>query len=517
MGIFNRFLSGNDTQHAADSRHSDARELLQSVPVVDTMATQLNLALAAEKAESQAQATRAQQAEAALAQARATADKTTVQLELLDAENKKLKQRLEQLAQQETEFSQVVIEALAAATQGELARRIDITRQQGGNKAIADNLNKLIALFEEVVTGFAASLNAIANGKLTERVTRDYAGSYAVLKNAVNSTIDQLLAVVSEIQGCTHQVKLGAVEISTNNINLSSRTEQQAASLEETSAAMEEITTTVQQNAANAVQANSLARAARETAENGGVVVSKAVAAMQAISDSSNKINEIISVIDEIAFQTNLLALNAAVEAARAGDQGRGFAVVADEVRNLAGRSAKAAKEIKDLIKDSGEKVREGANLVNKSGHTLDEIVTAVKKVNDIVAEISTASDEQATGLDEINRAVSEMDAMTQQNASLVEHAATAGRSLDEQAGKLESLLQFFDTGNTLKASFADRGVARTQRAATPAPGKVVPEAKRPTAKGASSVRATPRTERKPAVRVPGGSTDGEDTNWSEF
>ncbi len=245
----------------------------------------------------------------------------------------------------------------------------------------------------------------------------------------------------------TTSTRRSIVLFASGNTNLSQRTEEQAASLEETSSAMEEMTSTIQQNAGNSKQANSLAQSARDTAENGGRVVGEAVAAMEAINESSKKISDIIGVIDEIAFQTNLLALNASVEAARAGDQGRGFAVVADEVRNLAGRSATAAKEIKELIQDSSSKVEEGSGLVNQSGETLEEIVNSVKKVSDIVAEISTASEEQAAGIDEVNKAVIQMDELTQQNAALVEEAAAASESLGEQAESLERLIRFFNVG----------------------------------------------------------------------
>jgi methyl-accepting chemotaxis protein len=210
---------------------------------------------------------------------------------------------------------------------------------------------------------------------------------------------------------------------------------------------MEEITSTVQQNAANAVQANTLARGARESAENGGDVVNDAVAAMQAISESSNRINDIIGVIDEIAFQTNLLALNAAVEAARAGEQGRGFAVVAGEVRKLAQRSADAAKEIKALITDSVAKVQDGGRLVGQSGETLREIVSSVKKVSDIVAEMAAATREQASGIEQVNKAILQMDQMTQKNAGLVAQAASASQTINEQTFELQSLMDFFRQG----------------------------------------------------------------------
>jgi len=394
---------------------------------------------------------------------------------------------------EELAFEDIVDGTISSAVAGELTGRIDLSGREGFIAVVSTGINQLLDIFENVLKDAAASISELAEGRLTRKIETEYFGSYDSLKRDINQTIDKLVEVVSEISESGLSVKEGASEISSGNTNLSQRTEEQAASLEETSAAMEEITTTVQQNAANAVQANTLARGARETAENGGAVVGTAISAMQAISESSNKINDIIGVIDEIAFQTNLLALNAAVEAARAGDQGRGFAVVADEVRSLAGRSATAAKEIKELIKDSSERVKEGSDLVNKSGETLDEIVTAVKKVNDIVAEISTASDEQATGLDEINKAMGEMDEMTQQNAALVEQAAAASESLSSQAENLEALISFFDTGMQ-QAARASAPVRRTP-APAPAPVKKAPAAKAKTEQSGSS----------------------EDKDWSEF
>lgn len=406
----------------------------------------------------------------------------------------------------EQRFEEEVNSILQAATAGKLDDRISVSKDCSPFIAkISEGVNQLLEVFDSVLKDAAESLSSLAEGRLTRRMEGDYEGSFAELKSDVNRTIDKLVSVVTEITDSATRVKSAATEISRGNSDLSRRTEQQAASLEETSSAMEEITATVQQNAENSIQANTLARGAREAAENGGSVVGRAVSAMEAISESSKKINDIIGVIDEIAFQTNLLALNAAVEAARAGDQGRGFAVVADEVRSLAGRSATAAKEIKELIKDSGDKVSEGSELVNRSGETLDEIVTAVKKVNDIVAEIATASDEQSSGLGEINRAINEMDDMTQQNAALVEQAAASSESMNSQADILDQLIAFFDTGikrREIAPAAPSAPVARTSAPIAdlkPAPARPEAEAKTaampaPVAKSAAEKPAKPVT-----------------------
>ncbi len=271
--------------------------------------------------------------------------------------------------------------------------------------------------------------------------------------------------VVAGLTKTCRAVQTGAEEISRGNLDLSKRTEEQASSLVETTSSMEQMTLEVKNNADNAVQANQLAVAAREHAERGGNVVGTAVAAMSEISAASNKIAEIIGVIDEIAFQTNLLALNAAVEAARAGEQGRGFAVVASEVRNLASRSAGAAKEIKALIQDSVGKVSEGTKLVDESGKVLGEIVTRVKKVTDVMAEIADSSREQASGIEQVNRAVTSMDAMTQQNAALVEEATAAARALNEQATSLMKLMGRYRLGQATAAAPAVRVAGGAGRA----------------------------------------------------
>jgi len=428
----------------------------------------------------------------------------------------------------EVTFDESVNQAISKALEGDLSARIE-TREGCSEfiEAAASNINRMLGIFETVLKDADKAISALAEGRLTQKMEGDYQGDFAVLKEDVNQSIDRLVSVVGDITDSSFRVKDAAGEITKGNLNLSHRTEQQAASLEETSSAMEEITATVQQNAENSIQANTLARGAREAAENGGSVVGRAVEAMQAISESSNKITDIIGVIDEIAFQTNLLALNAAVEAARAGDQGRGFAVVADEVRSLAGRSATAAKEIKDLIKDSSDKVSEGSELVNRSGETLEEIVTAVKKVNDIVAEIATASDEQSTGLSEIGRAITEMDQMTQQNAALVEEAAAASESMNTQADTLDQLISFFVTGierkvnpGTMAAPLAPKPSAPVKsEAVPPAPSKAAPAKPAPPAEAtAPKAEVTPPpAEKKPEPSPSSPPAEDEGDEWEVF
>jgi aerotaxis receptor len=250
--------------------------------------------------------------------------------------------------------------------------------------------------------------------------------------------------LIGQIKEVTDSVNAGASEIASGNADLSGRTESQASSLEETASSMEELTSTVKQNAENARQANQLVVSTAEVAARGGRVVGQVVDTMASIKDSSRKISDIIGVIDGIAFQTNILALNAAVEAARAGEQGRGFAVVASEVRNLAQRSASAAKEIKALIEDSVGKVDAGGKLVDETGEAMDAIVSSVKRVTDIMGEIAVASQEQSSGIEQINQAVGQMDEITQQNAAVVEEAAAASESLQDQARKLAQLVASF-------------------------------------------------------------------------
>ena len=292
----------------------------------------------------------------------------------------------------------------------------------------------------------AAELGELVSGNadLTRRLAVTSDDEVGRLSRALNTFLDNLHALVQDIRGAASQVGAASQQLSAASEQVSSGAQAQASSLQETAASLEELTGTVRQNADNARQASQLAAGAREKAEQGGQVVTSAVAAMQEITIASKKIADIISVIDEIAFQTNLLALNAAVEAARAGDQGRGFAVVAAEVRNLAQRSAAAAKEIKGLIQDSVHKVHDGSELVNKSGQTLYEIVTAVKRVTDIVAEIAAASEEQSRGIEQVNRAVMLMDQVVQSNAAQTEELSSTAQTLTGQAQELQDLVRRF-------------------------------------------------------------------------
>ncbi|MFY4022893.1 methyl-accepting chemotaxis protein [Achromobacter xylosoxidans] len=307
----------------------------------------------------------------------------------------------------------------------------------------------------------------VARGDLGQpilAVTRDETGR---LLRALHDMQDKLAGAVRTIRAGSETISSAAGQIAAGNTDLSSRTEEQAASLEETAASMEELASTVKQNADNARQANQLAASASEVAQRGGAVVSAVVSTMGDISASSRKISEIVSVIDGIAFQTNILALNAAVEAARAGEQGKGFAVVAGEVRSLAQRSAQAAREVKTLIEASVSKVAEGAGQAENAGTTMQEVVASVKRVTDIMGEIAAASQEQASGIEQVNRAVSQMDEVTQQNAALVEEAAAAAGSMQDQAHALVRAVGVFRLSEdaarreAMVAQPGERGVLR--------------------------------------------------------
>ncbi|MDR9834994.1 methyl-accepting chemotaxis protein [Herbaspirillum huttiense] len=289
---------------------------------------------------------------------------------------------------------------------------------------------------------------AVAEGDLTQQIEATTKDETGMLLSALKTMNTNLHRIVSQVREGTETINTASSEIATGNLDLSSRTEEQAGALEETASSMEELTSTVKQNAENARQANNLAVVASNVAIQGGGVVNQVVQTMGEINQASRKIVDIIGVIDGIAFQTNILALNAAVEAARAGEQGRGFAVVASEVRVLAQRSAAAAKEIKVLIDESVTRVENGSRLVEQAGSTMSEVVSSVKRVTDVVAEISAASHEQSDGIEQINQAITQMDEVTQQNAALVEEAAAASQSLQEQSRHLSDTVRVFKLSN---------------------------------------------------------------------
>jgi methyl-accepting chemotaxis protein len=298
--------------------------------------------------------------------------------------------------------------------------------------------------FRRSLTLLDESVERMYNGDLSSDPSAGGIDELVEILRRVGEMKFQLASMITEVRDSSSLIDVGSKEIAVGNQDLSSRTEQQAASLEETASSMEELTATVKQNADNAKQANQLVISASDFATKGGQVVGKVVETMGSIKDSSRKIVDIIGVIDGIAFQTNILALNAAVEAARAGEQGRGFAVVAAEVRNLAQRSAGAAKEIKILIGDSVDKIGVGGKLVDEAGQTMGEIVSSVKHVTEIMSEISAASQEQSAGIEQVNRSITLIDEMTQQNAALVEEAAAAAKTLQDQAVVLANAVSVF-------------------------------------------------------------------------
>ncbi|MEN7430262.1 methyl-accepting chemotaxis protein [Chromobacterium sp. TRC.1.1.SA] len=344
----------------------------------------------------------------------------------------------------EVDIEREVSEIVRAASAGEFGKRIAAEGKQGFFRLLGEGINQLLDVTSRGLNDIANVLGALAGGDLTKTISADYDGLFGQLKADSNTTVERLLEIVTNIKDSTDAINTAAKEIAAGNANLSNRTEQQAASLEETASSMEEITSTVKQNAENARKANSLATGASDIAARGGKVVGDVVSTMNEINESAKKIVDIISVIDGIAFQTNILALNAAVEAARAGEQGRGFAVVASEVRNLAQRSAAAAKEIKSLIGNSVDKVESGSRLVDEAGRTMNEIVVSIRRVADIMSDISAASMEQSSGIEQVNLAVTQMDENTQKNAALVEQAAAAAESLEEQARYLSDAVAVF-------------------------------------------------------------------------
>ena len=337
-----------------------------------------------------------------------------------------------------------VQQAVDGAAHGDFSYRMDEQSRLGYAKTLAELLNRLNQTSDQSLSDIARIASALAKGDLTQRIDKNYPGLFGATASGINATRDNLLTMINEIVDSVAAIHSSASQIASGNLDLSQRTEQQAASLEENAASMEQLASTVKQNADNSRLANSLVSETAHVAIKGGDAVGEVVKTMDSIYESSYKVADIISVIDGLAFQTNILALNAAVEAARAGEQGRGFAVVASEVRSLAQRSAAAAKEIKDLIANSVAKVESGSAQVEQAGKTMSEVVASVQRVTDLMGEISAASAEQSTGIIEVNQAILQMDSVTQQNASLVEEAAAAAQSLEDQARHLQELTAVF-------------------------------------------------------------------------
>ncbi|VXC78261.1 Methyl-accepting chemotaxis protein I [Burkholderia sp. 8Y] len=339
----------------------------------------------------------------------------------------------------------------------------------------------------------------ISNGDLTQEVSIKTHDEMGQLLAGVAAMKDKLAATVGTVRSSSEAIASASKQIAAGNTDLSSRTEEQAASLEETAASMEQLTSTVKQNSENARQASGLADNANAVANEGSAIVGQVVETMAGIEESSAKIAEIIGMIEGIAFQTNILALNAAVEAARAGEQGRGFAVVASEVRSLAQRSSAAAKEIKELIETSGSRVQTGTELVARAGDTMQRVGTAIQRVTDIMGEIASASNEQSRGIEQVNQAISQMDEVTQQNAALVEEAAAAAGSMEDQAKQLTAAVAVFRTAH---ASTVPTMSSFEQRTTRPSPATRAP----------ATTSAVKAAAAKP-VAV-GAAADGD---WSTF
>lgn len=342
------------------------------------------------------------------------------------------------------------------ASQGNLAERIDASELDGDYKALANQMNGLMQAIQNPLNDSIDILRAFADGDLTRQSTGQYGGMFAEIHESLNSTIFKIREMVSQVQSVAASVVDASTEISSGSLDLSRRTEQQAAELEETAAAIREISETMATNTTSAKEASRLSFDAKGIAESGNGTARDTISAMQSIEGSSQKIADITSTIDEIAFQTNLLALNAAVEAARAGDAGKGFAVVADEVRSLAGRAAVAAKEIKQLIDHSVSEVNNGAQLVNKVGEVFEKITASNGNVANYVEDITKANEDQSARVAEINIAISSMDEAVQQNAALVEENSAACQSLVEQAENLKRMMTFFRIDNSIANDYQD-------------------------------------------------------------
>jgi len=338
---------------------------------------------------------------------------------------------------------------VAAAADGDLGARLDLSQAMGSVRPLAEGVNTLLDTIDRAIGEIAGVFAALAHGDLARRVRGDYKGRLAQLKADSNFTADRLAGIVAQSVEGVASIKAATAEMAAGETELSARTEEQVASLREAAASMRQLSATIRRNAERTTEANQLAATMRTAAERGGEIAADAVGAMGSIEASSLRIGEIVGLIEEIAFQTNLLALNAAVEAARAGDAGRGFAVVASEVRALAHRAGQASKEIKGLIAASAAEVGKGASLVNQAGESLASIVASVKQVSEVIAAIADANGEQSAGVREVEEAVNQIEGVTQQNATLVEESTAALAAVDRQAKQLLDVVSFFKAGGS--------------------------------------------------------------------
>lgn len=330
------------------------------------------------------------------------------------------------------------------AKRGKLSNRVDLAGKEGFYKELFVDINQMSSVFNDVIVDVSSVLDFVSKGNLTKKMSHDYEGSFGELKTYVNHTVESLEKFLKDIKTATATISHAVKEIVLGNNDLAKRTDQQAAALEETSASMEKITNTVKQNTENAKGVNDLAKSASMVALKGGTAVTQVVEMMTRINESIHEVSEISNVIDNIAFQTNILALNAAVEAARAGEQGRGFSVVATEIRNLALRSSDSAKDIKTLINTTVERITRGAKLVDEAGQTMTEVVNSVGNVTDIMSKMASATIEQSSGIEQIYIAINQIDMVTQQNSALVEEAARASESLEQQTKHMDDLVDVF-------------------------------------------------------------------------
>jgi methyl-accepting chemotaxis protein len=494
VGLLQRMARGEDIEISGTERKDEVGDTARAVNGIKTML--------ADKAEREA-------AEKAAQEKQASADREAARTRMAE------------------ELQMAVGSIVRAAAAGDFSQRVDIAGKSGMIHAIGTEINSLCDNVGKVLDDLVGMLGALADGNLTQRITSEYQGRFAAIKNNANTTAERIGSTIAEIKHAATEVTNASSEISSSTTDLSQRTEEQAASLEETSASMEEMAATVKKNAENAQQASQFATETRGVADRGGKVVAEAVEAMTRIEESSRKIADIITVIDEIARQTNLLALNAAVEAARAGEAGRGFAVVASEVRTLAQRSAQAAKDIKDLIASSSSQVQQGVDLVNRTGASLNEIVESVKRVAQIVTEIASASAEQSIGIEQVNKALSQMDEVTQQNSALVEENAATAKTLEHQASAMDERVGFFrvdgmgaEALDSARASHAGAKPAAAKPAAVKLAATSEPRAAAKRAVEKAPARRAPAAlppRRGPAARARTATVAKEDQDWTEF